>query len=126
MLVLTRKVNETIFIGEDIRIMLLAIKGNQVRIGIACPDAIPVMRGELGPRIKKSTKWPNLTPDEIFCLVTQYKELSEWWTKPHSTDRRRERHDLESFIQDLERWALAGYMEQYSRWYREVEHGGNK
>lgn len=125
MLVLTRKINETIFIGEDIRIMLLSIQGNQARIGIACPDTIPVMRGELGTRTKKY-KWPNLTPDEIFCLVTRYKELKEWWTKPHSTDRRRERHDLESFIQDLERWALAGYMEQYSRWYRETEHGGNQ
>jgi len=119
MLVLTRKVDETIFIGEDIRIVLVAIQGHQAKIGIACPDVLPVMRGELGTRTKKA-KWPNLTPDEIACIVEQHKGLSEWWTNPHAVDRKRERHDLESFIQDLERWALAGYLERYSRWYQET------
>jgi carbon storage regulator CsrA len=124
MLVLTRKVDQEIFIGEDIRIVVVDIQERQVKVGISCPDAIPVMRSELGTRTKKN-KWPNLSPDEISCLMAQHKELSEWWTKPHSTDRRRERTDLQSFIQDLERWALHEFLERYSRWYQGTKHGGN-
>ena len=47
MLVLTRKVNEQIKIGEDITITLVRIKGNCVRIGIEAPREVRVMRGEL-------------------------------------------------------------------------------
>ena len=119
MLVLTRKINEAIFIGEDIRVVLVSIQDRQVKIGITCPEAIPIMRAELGTRTKKG-KWPYMTPDEISCLVSQHKKLSEWWTKAHIKDRKRERLDLEAFIQDLERWALAEYLERYSRWYQET------
>ena len=47
MLVLTRKINERILIGDDIRITVVATRGNQVRIGIEAPVDVPVFREEL-------------------------------------------------------------------------------
>lgn len=47
MLVLTRKPNEEVIIGGSIRIKVLEIKGNRVRLGISAPDQVPVMRSEL-------------------------------------------------------------------------------
>ncbi len=47
MLVLTRKLQEQIRIGDDITITILRVKGNTVRVGIAAPRAIRVVRGEL-------------------------------------------------------------------------------
>jgi len=50
MLVLTRKLQEQILIGENIRITVLRVKGNKVRIGIDAPTNVRVVRGELGRR----------------------------------------------------------------------------
>ncbi|MBM7607970.1 carbon storage regulator [Lysinibacillus composti] len=47
MLVLSRKVGETIWIGEDIEIVISEVKGEQVKIGIRAPRSIDVIRGEL-------------------------------------------------------------------------------
>ncbi len=47
MLVLTRKLQERISIGQDITITVLRVKGNSVRIGIDAPDHVRVVRGEL-------------------------------------------------------------------------------
>lgn len=47
MLVLSRRVNERILIDGDIRVTVLAIRGNQVRIGIEAPGAVKVIREEL-------------------------------------------------------------------------------
>lgn len=47
MLVLSRKVGETIWIGEDVEIYISEIKGEQVKIGIRAPRSIEVVRGEL-------------------------------------------------------------------------------
>jgi len=52
MLTLTRRVGATIFIGDDVRLTVLGIKGNQVRIGIEAPDAVPVHREEIYDRIQ--------------------------------------------------------------------------
>lgn len=50
MLVLTRKTEEIIRIGHDIRIRIVKIKGNSVRIGIDAPAEVQVLRGELESR----------------------------------------------------------------------------
>lgn len=50
MLVLTRKPEEQILIGDDIQITIVKVRGNQVRIGINAPDEVRVMRGELEPK----------------------------------------------------------------------------
>ncbi|MNM61857.1 Carbon storage regulator [compost metagenome] len=47
MLVLTRREGETIFIGDNIAVTVLGIKGNQVRIGIEAPNDVNVARQEL-------------------------------------------------------------------------------
>lgn len=47
MLVLTRKVDEQILIGDDIKITLIRVRGNSVRIGIEAPRSVRVVRGEL-------------------------------------------------------------------------------
>ena len=52
MLILTRKDNESLFIGDDIEIIVLGVKGNQVRIGINAPKDIDVHREEVYRRIE--------------------------------------------------------------------------
>ena len=47
MLVLSRKVNQSIQIGDDIEITIIATKGNSVRVGIVAPDHVRVARSEL-------------------------------------------------------------------------------
>ena len=52
MLILTRRADESLMIGDDIKITVLGIKGNQVRIGIDAPKDVPVHREEIYQRIK--------------------------------------------------------------------------
>lgn len=56
MLALSRKVNESIIIGNDIEITILEVKGDQVKIGISAPKSVPIYRKELYLQIKESNK----------------------------------------------------------------------
>lgn len=58
MLVLSRRLDETLIIGDDIKITVLGISGNQVRIGIAAPKEVSVHREEVYLRIKQESKQP--------------------------------------------------------------------
>lgn len=51
MLVLSRRTEERIIIGQDIEVIILAISGSRVRLGILAPMEIPILRDELEPRI---------------------------------------------------------------------------
>jgi len=52
MLILTRRVGESVVIGEDVTVTVLGVKGNQVRIGINAPKHVAVHREEIFERIK--------------------------------------------------------------------------
>lgn len=52
MLILTRRVGETLVIGDDVTVTVLGIKGNQVRIGVKAPKDVPVHREEIFERIR--------------------------------------------------------------------------
>jgi carbon storage regulator len=51
MLILTRRIGETLIIGEDVNITVLGVKGNQVRLGINAPKSVSVHREEIYNRI---------------------------------------------------------------------------
>lgn len=52
MLILTRRIGETLMIGDDVSITVIGVKGNQVRIGIDAPKEVAVHREEIFKRIK--------------------------------------------------------------------------
>ncbi|MDH3947502.1 MAG: carbon storage regulator CsrA [Gammaproteobacteria bacterium] len=52
MLILTRRVGETLMIGDDVSVTVLGVKGNQVRIGVNAPREVAVHREEIYERIK--------------------------------------------------------------------------
>ena len=53
MLILTRRIGESVIINEDITVTVLGIKGNQIRVGIDAPRHVSVHREEIYQRMKK-------------------------------------------------------------------------
>ena len=53
MLILTRRVGETLVIGDNIKVTVLGVRGHQVRLGVDAPREISVRREEIHERIKK-------------------------------------------------------------------------
>ena len=54
MLILTRKVGESVLIGNDISITILSVRGNQVKLGVEAPKEVSVHREEIFQRIQQS------------------------------------------------------------------------
>jgi carbon storage regulator len=52
-LILTRRIGETVMIGGDVKVTVLGVKGNQVRLGIDAPKNVAVHREEIYERIKR-------------------------------------------------------------------------
>lgn len=52
MLILTRRLGEVIIIGDDIKVTVLGVKGNQVRLGVAAPKEVSVHREEIWERVR--------------------------------------------------------------------------
>jgi carbon storage regulator len=56
MLVLSRKINQSIMIGDDIRIVVVAVDRDQVKLGIEAPRSVPVHRSEVYEEIRRSNQ----------------------------------------------------------------------
>ena len=63
MLILTRRVGETLMIGDDVTITVLGVKGNQVRIGVNAPKDVAVHREEIYQRIQKEKTGQDIESD---------------------------------------------------------------
>ena len=73
MLILTRRVGETVMIGNDVTVTILGVKGNQVRVGISAPKNVAVHREEIYERIRREQRGdsqPESLDDEPVELVT--------------------------------------------------------
>ena len=70
MLVLSRKLNETIVIDGQIKIEVLKVKGNTIKLGITAPDDVKILRGELAPFGKQPMAIElDVNPIELSSLV---------------------------------------------------------
>lgn len=63
MLILTRRIGETLIIGDDVNITVLGVKGNQVRLGINAPKDVSVHREEIYLRIQQEREGVDVKMD---------------------------------------------------------------
>ncbi|MED0660818.1 carbon storage regulator CsrA [Bacillus smithii] len=73
MLVLTRKKGETIQIGDDIEITVLAVKGDQVKIGIQAPKHVDIHRKEVYLEIQAENAKASQGIADLFSIITSPK-----------------------------------------------------
>ena len=66
MLILTRRVGESLMIGDDVNVTVLGIRGNQVRIGVNAPKEIPVHREEIYERIQREKSGQQAAEEDAF------------------------------------------------------------
>lgn len=57
MLILTRRVGESVMIGDEVSFTVLGVKGAQIRVGINAPRKVSVHRKEIWERIKREERW---------------------------------------------------------------------
>jgi carbon storage regulator len=75
MLVLTRKVNQSIVIGDDIEVVVLEVRGEQVRIGVRAPKAITIHRKEIYEQIRQENlKAASASADDLVSLQSRLAE----------------------------------------------------
>ena len=63
MLILTRRVGETLMVGDEVTVTVLGVKGNQVRIGVNAPKDVAVHREEIYQRIQAEKSADDAEPD---------------------------------------------------------------
>jgi carbon storage regulator CsrA len=87
MLVLTRKPQEQIRVGEDVVITILRVKGQSVRIGIEAPPQVSLLRAELSPRQASSEQHNSEAPIQKKRLRSTSSQLREKVTNPFAAAR---------------------------------------
>ena len=78
MLILTRRVGETVMIGNDVTVTVLGVKGNQVRIGINAPKNVAVHREEIYERIKREQQGGDSHGDSHGDSQGESKHVAEY------------------------------------------------
>lgn len=77
MLVLTRKVNQSIVIGDEIEVIVLEVRGEQVRIGVRAPKSITVHRKEIYEQIRQENlSAASVSTDDLSSLQKQLSQES--------------------------------------------------
>jgi carbon storage regulator len=75
MLILTRKLGESVTIGDDIKITILGVRGRQVRLGIIAPQKVTIHREEIYFKIQEENKKAASSPmEEVSRITTMIKE----------------------------------------------------
>ncbi len=87
MLVLARRLNESIMIGDDIEIVIIDIKGDQVKLGIKAPKNITVHRKEIYQEIKLE----NIAANKSQFKPGDLRELSEFFVKEKEKEKEKEK-----------------------------------
>ncbi|MBN1467474.1 MAG: carbon storage regulator CsrA [Fusobacteriaceae bacterium] len=77
MLVLSRKKNESIMIGDDIEIVVVEIKGDQVKLGVKAPKNITVHRAEVYEEIQQENKKASSVPKQITGLGSLFSQFKK-------------------------------------------------
>ncbi len=72
MLILTRRIGESVHIGDDIRLTVLGVRDSQVRIGINAPKEVPVHREEIYYRIKHEQEMKS--PGAVAAKADDFEE----------------------------------------------------
>lgn len=75
MLILTRRVGETLMIGDEVTVTVLGVKGNQVRIGVNAPKEVAVHREEIYERIKREQQGGGTNTSESADGSTEAADL---------------------------------------------------
>lgn len=73
MLVLSRKKNESIMIGEQVEIKILAIEGEQIKLGIVAPKEVTIHRAEVFREIQRQNKEALVLTADILEQLKKYK-----------------------------------------------------
>ncbi|HRP69029.1 MAG TPA: carbon storage regulator CsrA [Turneriella sp.] len=75
MLVLARRVNDSIVIGDSVEIVVVEIKGDQVKLGVKAPKDVKVFRGEIHAEIQKENKaaLESQLPPDLDTLLSKKK-----------------------------------------------------
>ncbi|HQW08299.1 MAG TPA: carbon storage regulator CsrA [Steroidobacteraceae bacterium] len=68
MLILTRRVGETVMIGDEVTVTVLGVKGNQVRVGVNAPKTVSVHREEIYERIQREEKGDSAGNDSEYAV----------------------------------------------------------
>lgn len=74
MLALSRKINESIIVGNDVEITILEIKGDQVKIGINAPKSVPIYRKEIYIQIQEANKEAATSNADLEALKDLFKK----------------------------------------------------